>query len=129
MFVHRGINRFTETSSVESFLDLVDHPRFRPPAVVKAVKARFLRNPVLNQKLMAFQVKLSRESIKRVINQDLGLCAYKKKACQLLNTRLRKIRKERNQALVLRYANNKHRSILFSDEEIFTVEDNFNKKK
>lgn len=128
MFVHRTIKRYAETSSVED-LPRSGRPRsVRTPALVKAVKARILRNPVRKQKLMAFQMKLSRETLKRVINQDLGLHAYKKKTGHLLNARLKKIRKERSQMLVRRYANNEHRSILFSDEKIFTIEEHFNKQ-
>ena len=125
-FVYRT-NRYNETSSIN------DKPRtgrprsVRTPAVIKAVKARIDRNPVRKQKLMSLQMNLSRESLKRVINDDLGLHAYRRRGHRL-NQRLMKIRYERSKCLLQQYANNKHRQILFTDEKIFTVEQYLNKQ-
>lgn len=105
------------------------HPRsVRTPAVIKAVKARFRRNPVWKQKLMAMEMKLMRSTMKAIVNRDLNLHAYRRKTGQLLNQRLKTLRLKRSRALLKRYANNGHRKILFSDEKIFIVEKNFNKQ-
>lgn len=78
-FVYRTIDRYNEVSSVED-KKRTGRPRSaRTPAVVKAIKARIARNPVRKQKLMALQMGVSRKTVKKVLNEDLCLRAYKKK--------------------------------------------------
>lgn len=57
-FVYRTIKRWTNTQSVVD-LQKSGRPRtVRTPAVIKAVRARFRRNPVRRQKIMALQMKI-----------------------------------------------------------------------
>lgn len=127
-FVYRTIKRYNEVSSIND-KERSGRPRtVRTPGVIKAVKARIARNPVRKQKVMALQMGLSRMTIKRVLNEDLGLRAYRKRTAHMLNKRLKKIRMERSRVLLKRYAGKKHREILFSDEKIFNVEESFNKQ-
>lgn len=127
-FVYRTIERFSSTLSVDD-RERSGRPRtVRTPAVIKAVKARIARNPIRKQKLMAIQMSVKRSSLKKIINEDLGLHAYRRHTGHLLNTRLKTLRLQRSRALLKRYAKNGHRKILFSDEKIFTVEENFNRQ-
>ncbi|MDA5927442.1 transposase [Listeria monocytogenes] len=96
--------------------------------MIKAVKARIQRNPKRKQKLLALQMGLSRTTVKRVLNEDLGLRAYRRKTGHRLNARLMDLRLKRCRALLKRYAGKKYREILFSDEKIFTVEESYNKQ-
>ncbi|RVE41612.1 hypothetical protein evm_013738 [Chilo suppressalis] len=108
-FVYRTIKRYNEDSSVD------DRSRSgRPRSVIKAVKARIQRNPKMG---------LSRTPVKRVLNEDLGLRAYRRKTGHSLNARLMDLRLKRCRALLKRYAGKKIREILFSDEKFFTVEE------
>ncbi|RVE44007.1 hypothetical protein evm_011362, partial [Chilo suppressalis] len=100
----------------------------RTPAVIKAVKARILRNPKRKQKLLALQMGLSRTTVKRLLNEDLGLRAYRRKTGHRLNARLMDLRLKRCRALLKRYAGKKYRDILFSQEKKFTVEESYNKQ-
>lgn len=127
-FVYRTIKRYTEDSSFEDRKRSGRPRTVRTPAVIKAVKARIQRNPVRKQKILALQMGLSRTTIKRVLNEDLGLRAYRKKTGHFLNERLKKIRLERSRALLRRYAGKKYREILFSDEKIFNIEESYNKQ-
>lgn len=78
-FVYRTIKRFSEDSSFEDRKRSGRPRRVRTPAVIKAVRARIQRNPVRKQKLLAHQMGLSRTTVKRVLNEDLGLRAYRRK--------------------------------------------------
>ncbi len=127
-FVYRTIKRYNEDSSVDD-RSRSGRPRsVRTPAVIKAVKARIQRNPKRKQKLLALQMGLSRTTVKRVLNEDLGLRAYRRKTGHRLNARLMDLRLKRCRALLKRYAGKKYREILFSDEKIFTVEESYNKQ-
>ncbi|RVE40531.1 hypothetical protein evm_014819 [Chilo suppressalis] len=75
---------------------------FWTPAVIKAVKARIQRNPKRKQKLLALQMGLSRTTAKRVLTEDLGLRAYRRKTGLRLNARLMDLRLKRCRALLMR---------------------------
>nr|BAG15923.1 transposase [Bombyx mandarina]BAG15924.1 transposase [Bombyx mandarina]BAG15925.1 transposase [Bombyx mandarina] len=127
-FVYRTIKRYNEDSSVDD-RSRSGRPRsVRTPAVIKAVKARIQRNPKRKQKLLAPQMGLSRTTVKKVLNEDLGLRAYRRKTGHRLNARLMDLRLKRCRALLKRYAGKKNREILFSDEKFFTVEESYNKQ-
>ncbi|KAA5709031.1 helix-turn-helix domain-containing protein, partial [Klebsiella pneumoniae] len=127
-FVYRTIKRYNEDSSVDD-RSRSGRPRsVRTPAVIKAVKARIQRNPKRKQKLLALQMGLSRTTVKRVLNEDLGLRAYRRKTGHRLNARLMDLRLKRCRALLKRYAGKKYREILFSDEKFFTVEESYYKQ-
>ncbi|CAK1602157.1 unnamed protein product [Parnassius mnemosyne] len=126
-FVYRTIKRYNEDSSVDDKSRSGRPQSVRTPAVIKAVKARILRNPKRKQKLLALQMGLS-TTVKRVLNEDLGLRAYRRKTGHRLNARLMDLRLKRCRALLKRYAGKKYREIIFSDEKIFTVEESYNKQ-
>lgn len=128
MFVHRTIQRFTETGSVK------DRPRdgrprtVRTPAAQKAVAARIRRNPVRKQSVMARELNISKRSMSRLLSEDLGLKAYRRSTGHYLDARLKKQRVLKCRRLLQRYAHNGHRRILFTDEKIFTIEESFNRQ-
>lgn len=125
-FVYRTISRYNMTQSIDD-RERSGRPRtIRTPAAIKAVKARITRNPVRKQKLMAIQMSIKRSTLKKIINDDLGLHAYRRRKGHMLNARLKAIRLARSRVLLKRYAQNGHKKILFSDEKIFTVEESFN---
>ncbi|CAK1587638.1 unnamed protein product [Parnassius mnemosyne] len=94
-FVYRTIKRYNEDSSVDD-RSRSSRPRsVRTPAVIKAVKARIQRNPKRKQKLLALQMGLSKTTVKRVLNEDLGLRAYRRKTGHRLYARLMDLRLKR----------------------------------
>lgn len=54
--------------------------------------------------------------------------SIQKKSGHLLNNRLKAIRLKRSRVLLKRYAKNRHRDILFTDEKIFDIEEKYNKQ-
>lgn len=75
-------------------------------AVRKAVEARIQRNPVKKQKLVALQVKVSREFVERGINADL--LAHRRRY-HLFSPRLKIMGKEGSKLFLRRYMANKLR--------------------
>ena len=128
LFVYRTIQWFLETGSVK------DRPRdgrprtVRTPAVQKAVAAHIHRNPVWKQSVIAHELNISKRSMYRLLTEDLGLRAYRRSTGHFLTRRLMKKRELRCRRLLQRYANNGKRSILFTDEKIFTIEESFNRQ-
>lgn len=127
-FVYRTLQRYRETK------DTQDRPRtgrprtVRTPKLIKAVANRIRRNPLRKQKIMAREMGVSARSMSRVLKTDLGMGAYKRSTGHLLTPTLKAIRRERAKKLLGRYADGRHRDILFTDEKIFTVEEKFNKQ-
>lgn len=127
-FIYRTIQRYNASESIE------DRPRsgrprsVRTPNAIKAVKARIRRNPVRHQTVMAREMAISRRSMSRILRDDLGLKAYRRRTGQFLSTQLKERRLERSKELLARYADDRHKEILFSDEKIFTVEQTFNRQ-
>ncbi len=128
IFVYRTIKRYVEDSLTN------DRPRFgrprsvRTPKLIKAVKARIDRRPIRKQKVMAREMGISLKSMSTVIRVDLGLKAYRRSRGQYLTPNLMEQRAQKSKALLKRYAHNKHRSILFTDEKMFTIEEVFNRQ-
>ncbi|RVE52367.1 hypothetical protein evm_003005 [Chilo suppressalis] len=126
-FVYRTIKRYNEDSSIDDRSRSCRPRSVRTPAVIKAVKARIQRNPKRKQKQLALQMGLSRTTVKRVLNEDLGFRAYRRNTGHRLNARLMDLRLKR-----CRYCcsgtREKYRENLFSDEKNFTVEESYNKQ-
>ena len=61
-----------------------------------------------------------------VLNHDLGLRAYKQRMGNLLTAALREQSVVKTKRLLNRYAGNGHRSMLYSDDKVFTVQQGFN---
>lgn len=127
-FVYRAIDRYNETQGVD------DRPRsgrprsVRTPNLVRAVRSRIARNPLRKQKLMALEMGVDPRSMSRVLREDLGLRAYRRQTGHLLSTKLKQMRLIKCKRLKQRYAENLHRTILFTDEKIFTIEEKLNKQ-
>lgn len=128
MFVYRTIQRYTETMSVDD-RERSGRPRsIRTNQAVNAVKARIRRNPIRKQKILSREMRIPPRTLSRIIKQDLGLGAYRRYTGHTLNQVLKQKRVERSKQLLLRYADKKHRKILFTDEKIFTIEEHYNKQ-
>ena len=126
--VYRTVKRYKDTGTVE------DRPRSgrprdkRTPRMLKALKNRIKRNPRRCQKKLALQMNVSRQTMQRALKKDLKLKALKRGTCHMLTMQQKKNRLLRCRALLRRYGPEDVKSILFTDEKIFTVEEKFNKQ-
>ena len=123
--VHNAIKRFNEKG------DLSDRKRTRKPTVavtslVEKLKKRVKRNPRCSMRQVAKQLKVNRETVRKIVLNKLKCRPYKMRECQELTLKKKQMRLERCQALLksdhLKNLNN----ILFTDEKLFTIEQSFN---
>ena len=127
-FVYRTISRFRETGS------LSDKPRSGRPVTVttrqmrSVVRSRVWRNPRRSVRKMALELKISRGSIRRIVNRDLGLSSFKRKQAHFLTETIKAKRLSRSKGLLTRFANQGLEKVLFSDEKLFTVEEASNRQ-
>jgi hypothetical protein len=77
---------------------------------------------------MALDLHVSRQSISRIVKNRLHLHPYKMQKYQLLTPKMCSTRLKKARALLARFAKNRHRQILFTDEKIFSVQQQINKQ-
>ena len=77
---------------------------------------------------MAKEMGSSRESMRRLVREDLNMKAYKIHKRQLLTTQNKQKMLERSKIMLSRFADGLHKQFLFSDEKLFTVEQIVNKQ-
>ncbi|XP_045536677.1 uncharacterized protein LOC123721594 [Papilio machaon] len=70
-------------------------------------------------------MKIPARTLSRIIKQNLKLGAYRRYTGHALNQSLQLKRVDRSKRLVSRYAGERHRNILFTDEKIFTIEEHY----
>lgn len=127
--VYNIIKRFRETGGTR------DRPRSGRPRSVRtrklkeAIRQRIKRKPGSSARKIAKTMGVNRESVRKVLKDDLQLLPFKLQAGHHLNDKAKATRLQRAKWLQQRFsAENKHRAILFSDEKLFTVERQFNKQ-
>ncbi|KAI6657148.1 Transposase [Oopsacas minuta] len=77
---------------------------------------------------MAREYSVNRETLRKVIHEDLGLKSLKRQTVHHLTPTLQVKRLERCKRLLRRLVNEDYEQILFSDEKIFTVEEATNRQ-
>ncbi|XGW14869.1 hypothetical protein V3C99_000836 [Haemonchus contortus] len=75
---------------------------------------------------MARDMGISRKSVVRVVNEDLKMYPYRTRKAAILNASNQQMRVKKCRQLLLRTRDRGHHSIVFLDEELFTVEQQFN---
>lgn len=124
--VWRIVKRYQEQGTA------ADRPRSgRPRSVNTAqlrsrVKKRIKRNSCRSMRKMAKEVGVNRETLRLVVERDLGLRPYKLLQGQALTELQTSARMTKCRALLRRFANGRHREILFTDEKLFAIEQKLN---
>ena len=124
--VYRTNKRLKATGSIDDKKRLGRPRSVRTPQLIKTVKARFLRNPRRSANKMARELKVSRSTLLRVINDDMHIRPYKRRQVQGLTPLQTEKRFKRSKVLLERYAREKIQKIIFSDEKLFGVEEQLN---
>lgn len=125
-FVRKTIQRYQETGGI------ADRPRsgrpraVRNPQLRRTVAQQIRRNPRRSQRSIARNVGVSRSTITRLLRQDLGLTAYRLQKAQLLSAPSRQKRLQRCQWLLQRFSAAQVDNIIFCDEKIFTLQEQWN---
>ncbi len=79
-------------------------------------------------KKIAREIRINRESVRRMAKQELRLKAYKLQKGQLLTNDNKRVRLQRCHALVHRAAADRWKKILFSDKKLLTIEQLHNRQ-
>lgn len=120
--VYDAVKRFKETGKTS------DRPRSgRPttattPGNVNRIRCRVRRNSKRSMRKMALELGISRESVRSIVNEKLGLRSYKIDRGQFISnaTKLKRLQKSRRMLRLV--AGGRLEKVLFTDEKIFTVE-------
>lgn len=87
----------------------------------RKIRERVKRNPSWSTRKLGKAVGISHESARQILKSDLKLTPYKLRKAHLLTDAIKATRLGRCKALKRRFAAGRHRSILFSDEKLFTI--------
>jgi len=90
------------------------------------IRARLDRNPRRSLRKVAKDIKVPRESVRRIVKNVLKAKPYKLQKAHLLTAKMMKVRLERAKALLDLAANHGWERMAFSDEKVFTVEQHLN---
>ena len=124
--VYRTIRRLRDTGSIQ------DRPRSGRPRTcrteerIKRVREKIRRNPQRSAAKLALEEGIDDRSMRRILQIDLGLKAYKKRKLHGLSTKQMVARLERCKELLSRHDFDGVQRIVFSDEKLFVVEQKYN---
>ncbi|KAF2896031.1 hypothetical protein ILUMI_10144 [Ignelater luminosus] len=121
-FVYRTINRYNETGSVVKRYGGGPKKTATSPEMVRKVKKRLERNPRRSGNQMAKELNISQSSIRRILQNELQVKAYKKQKAHDLTPNQKKVRFERAKELLRLAASGEFPNIVFSDEKNFPIE-------
>lgn len=116
------IRRYKETLSVKN-RTIPGRPRsVRTKALVKATRSKISRNGKRSMRKMASEAGVKRESMRKIVREDLNMSAYKLQKRQLLSSATKDKRLQRSRLLLNFMKAGPQPSIIWTDEKIFTVE-------
>ena len=124
--VYRTIHRLRDIGSIQ------DRPRSGRPRMcrtkerIKRVREKVRRNPQRSATKLALKEGIDDRSMRRILQIDLGLKAYKKRKLHGLSAKQMVARLERCKALLARHDSDDVQKIVFSDEKLFVVEQKYN---
>ncbi|KAI6658827.1 MhmaT1 transposase [Oopsacas minuta] len=128
MLVYRTIKRYKETSGITDKARSGRSPTARSIRLRKPVRSRVARNPRRSMRKMAKELEIKRESLRKLIHQDLGLKSLKRKTVHHLTPSICQKGLERWKGLLQRLGTEDFEKIIFSDEKLFTVEEATNRQ-
>jgi len=92
------------------------------------IKKRIQRNSLVSMRKIARETGMSRESVRNIAKNELGLKPYKLQKGQGLTQENKRVRLERCRQLKHRAAGTCWEKIVFSDEKLFNVEQSHNRQ-
>ncbi len=124
--VRRDIKRYQETGSNN---DRAGRGRKRTANTAvnrRKIRQRIQTNPRRSARKLAKDIGMRRESTRLILTNELKKKPYKMREAHLLTDAMKTMRLERCNILQARFSRGRHRSILFSDEKLFTIEQSHN---
>ncbi|KAI6651207.1 hypothetical protein LOD99_5354 [Oopsacas minuta] len=120
-FIYRTIKRYNETG------DTNDEPRsgcpcsVRTAALKRRMRGRIRRNPRLSMRKMAKELKVTHQTVQKVVHRDLKMFCFTRKKVHFLSELVKTKRLLRSKALLARHATGGFENIIFTDEKTFTI--------
>ena len=127
-FVYRAAKHYKEFWGVEDRARSGRPGCVRTKAAVKTMREPIRRNPLLKQNSLSREPNISPRSMSRLVRDALHMGAYRRSKGHLLTPVLKEIRQTRTLPLLQWYAENGHENILFTDEKIFTIEEQYKRQ-
>lgn len=127
-FIYRTLRRLSDTGSLN------DRPRSGrkrtvcTPDRIKRVREKIRRNPGRSGRQLAKDENVDRESMRRILRNELGLMPYRKRKIHGLTAKQRLTRVQRCKQLLKRHGGKKVEKIIFSDEKLFVMQQAHNPK-
>lgn len=124
--VYTVLRRLKQTGSVAA------RPRTGRPRISnhqqikKIVLKRLQRNSRRSLRKTASELAVNRETLRRIVKNELGMHAYKRQKVHFLNDKMKKIRHARCKLLRQRAAETDFSTWVFSDEKLFTLQEPHN---
>jgi hypothetical protein len=128
MFIYWSIKPCEEIWRVEDRTQAGRLKILRAQAAIETVRERIRRNPLWKE-IMSRELNISTQSMSRLIRDDLHMRAHRCSKRHVLTPALRAIRRTRAERLLQWHAENGHENILFTDEKIFTIEEQYNNQQ
>lgn len=128
MFVSGTIKRYNDTGSVKKRYGGGRKKSATVPENIHKAKLQIQRNPRQNSRKTAKETKISDRCIRGIMKDHLHIKPYKIQKVHALNIKQKKLRLERARELKRLAANEEFPNIVFSDEQIFTIEQFVNKQ-
>lgn len=130
--VSKTIKRFNELGTFEDRKRSGRPKTARTRPIIRSIQKKIRQDSkkerTRSKRQMAREEGISEGSVRKIVKEDLQSKSYKKQKAHFLTEDMMKVRKQRCQTLLRRFQNATHRSIVFSDEKWFSVEEKFNKQ-
>lgn len=120
--VRRAIKRFEETGGLEDRQRSGRPPTACTPANREKLRKRIQRNPKRSMRGMARSMQISDWAVRKMVKNQLDYRPYKIQEAHFLSETMKKNRLQKARKMKRLAAAGRHRSILFTDEKIFTIE-------
>ena len=125
-FISRTIKRYTENGKIEDRKRTGRVRSVRTKKFIEAVRQRIRRKSQRSARKMATQMKCSATSMRRVLKEDLKTRPYKKRRANYLTAKQKQNRVKKCKELLQLYDDFHVENMLFTDEKIFTIEEEYN---
>lgn len=122
-FVYRTIRRYRDTSSFDDRKRSGRPRSARTERVIKITRERIRRKPQRSVRKMATDLNVSKTTMHRVLKDDLGCQAFKKRKVHGVSAASKQKRFERAALMLSRHAGEE---FVFSDEKLFVLQQSHN---
>ena len=120
------VKRFQELETLDNRVGRGKKRTVRTPQMREIIRRWIKRNSTISIRNLATSLDISKISVATIVHDDLKLKSYKLCKNHFLNDTVKGNRYKKGKILLKQLSEGRHRSVLFTDEKIFTVEQHHN---